>query len=55
MEKLNMQTHNLAEDKFKKLQELFPNAVTEVMNENGEIEKAIDKDVLMQEISSKVV
>ena len=55
MEKLNMQTHNLAEYKLKKLQELFPNAVTEVMNENGEIEKAIDKDVLMQEISSKVV
>ncbi|MDU4671948.1 MAG: site-specific DNA-methyltransferase [Finegoldia magna] len=55
MEKLNMQTHNLAEDKLKKLQELFPNAVTEVMNENGKIEKAIDKDVLMQEISSKVV
>ncbi|KXA07042.1 site-specific DNA-methyltransferase [Finegoldia magna] len=55
MDKLNMQTQNLAEDKFKKLQELFPNAVTEVMNENGEIEKAIDKDVLMQEISSKVV
>ena len=55
MDKLNMQTQNLAEDKFKKLQELFPNAVTEVMNENGEIEKAIDKDVIMQEISSKVV
>ena len=50
-----MQTRNQAEDKFKKLQELFPNAVTEVMNENGKIEKAIDKDVLMQEISSKVV
>ena len=50
-----MQTRNQAEDKFKKLQELFPNAVTEVMNENGEIEKAIDKDILMQEISSKVV
>lgn len=50
-----MQTRNQAEDKFKKLQELFPNAVTEVINENGEIEKAIDKDVLMQEISSKVV
>ena len=55
MEKLNMQTHNLAEYKLKKLQELFPDAVTEVINENGEIEKAIDKDVLMQEISSKVV
>ena len=55
MDKLNMQTRNQAEDKFKKLQELFPNAVTEVMNGNGEIEKAIDKDVLMQEISSKVV
>ena len=43
-----MQTQNLAEDKFKKLQELFPNAMTELMNENGEIEKAINKDILMQ-------
>ena len=34
---------------------MFPNAVTETINENGEVVRAIDKDVLMQEISCKVV
>ena len=34
---------------------MFPNAVTETVDENGEIVRAIDKGVLMQEISCKVV
>lgn len=34
---------------------MFPNAVTETIDENGEVVRAIDKDVLMQEISCKVV
>ena len=34
---------------------LFPNAVTETIDENGEVVRAIDKDVLMQEISCTVV
>ena len=55
MEKLKMQTINKANENFKKLSELFPNAVTETVNENGEIVRAIDKDVLMQEISCSVV
>ena len=55
MEKLKMQTNNKADDNFKKLVELFPNAVTEAINENGEVVRAIDKDILMQEISCKVV
>lgn len=50
-----MQTANKADDNFKKLAEMFPNAVTETINENGEVVRAIDKDVLMQEISCKVV
>ena len=50
-----MQTKNLAEEKFKKLQELFPNAVTETIDEDGKLVKAIDKDILMQEISTEVV
>lgn len=54
-ERLNMQTKNLAEEKFKKLKELFPNAVTEIVNDEGEVVPAIDKDTLMQEISSEVV
>lgn len=55
MDKLKMQTTNKADENFKKLAEMFPNAVTETINENGEVVRAIDKDVLMQEISCKVV
>lgn len=55
MDKLNMQTKNLADDKFEKLKELFPNAITETIDENGKIVRAIDKDILSQEISREVV
>ena len=55
MDKLKMHTTNKADENFKKLAELFPNAVTETIDENGEVVRAIDKDVLMQEISVKVV
>ena len=43
-----MHTPNRADENFKKLAALFPNAVTETINENGEVVRAIDKDVLMQ-------
>ncbi len=76
MDKLNMHTANLADENYKKLAALFPNAVTETitgyepeLDEDGEpkigfdgkqimkpiVERAIDKDVLMQEISGRVV
>lgn len=55
MDKLRMQTANKADENFKKLAAMFPNAVTETIDENGEVVRAIDKDVLMQEISCKVV
>ena len=55
MDKLKMHTPNKVDENFKKLAELFPNAVTETIDENGEVVRAIDKDVLMQEISCTVV
>ena len=55
MDKLKMHTPNKADENFKKLAAMFPNAVTETINENGEVVRAIDKDVLMQEISCTVV
>lgn len=60
MDKMKMQTANKADENFKKLAEMFPNAVTETItgyDENGKaiVERAIDKDVLMQEISCEVV
>lgn len=55
MDRLRMQTANKADENFRKLAAMFPNAVTETINENSEVVRAIDKDVLMQEISCKVV
>ena len=55
MDKLKMQTANKADENYNKLAEMFPNAVTETIDENGEVVRAIDKDVLMQEINTKVV
>lgn len=50
-----MQTKNLANEKYQALKDLFPNAITETINKNGEVVRAIDKDILMQEISTQVV
>ena len=60
MDKLKMHTPDKSAENFKKLAELFPNAVTETItgyDENGNaiVARAIDKDVLMQEISAEVV
>ena len=55
MENLKMHTPNLADKNFKKLAALFPNAVMETKDENGNVVRAIDADVLRQEISATVV
>lgn len=55
MENLKMHTPDLADKNFKKLAALFPNAVTETKDENGNVVRAIDADVLRQEISATVV
>ena len=55
-DKLTMHTPNLADENFRKLASLFPNAVTETIDPaTGEVVRAIDKDVLMQEINTRVV
>ncbi|MGN8636460.1 site-specific DNA-methyltransferase [Eubacterium pyruvativorans] len=55
MEKLKMHTPDLAEENYRKLAALFPNAVTETIDDDGNVVRAIDKDVLMQEINAQVV
>ncbi|MDR2546303.1 MAG: site-specific DNA-methyltransferase [Lachnospiraceae bacterium] len=55
MDKLKMHTPSLADENFATLAKLFPNAVTEIMDENGAVIRAIDKDVLTQEINTHVV
>ena len=55
MEKPKMHTVDIAEENYQKLAALFPDAVTETTDENGNVVRAIDKDILMQEINAKVV
>lgn len=60
MDKMKMQSKDRTQENFEKLAALFPNAVTETItgyDEDGNaiIERAIDKDVLQQEISAVVV
>ena len=55
MDKLDMHTPDIAEENYRKLAALFPDAVTETKDEDGNVVRAIDKDVLMQEISAQVV
>ena len=55
MDKLKMHTPNLANGNFAALAALFPNAVTETIDENGIVVRAIDADVLSQEINTRVV
>ena len=56
MDKLKMHTINKADENYEKLAALFPNAVTETIDPiTGEVVRAIDKDVLMQEINTTIV
>lgn len=60
MNKLGMQTRNIADENYAALAKLFPNALTEKIvgyDEDGKaiIERAIDADILRQEISCSVV
>lgn len=55
MDKLKMHTVDLAEENYRKLAALFPDAVTETVDKDGRVVRAIDKDVLMQEINTTVV
>ena len=55
MDKLKMLTPNLADGNFAALAAMFPNAVTETIDENGIVVRAIDADVLAQEINTRVV
>ena len=55
MDKLKMHSLNKVDDNIKKIGTLFPNCVTERKNDAGEVEYAIDFDMLKQELSSVVV
>lgn len=55
MEHLNMQSMDKVAANVAKIRELFPNCVTERINNEGKLEHAIDFDMLRQELSDHVV
>ena len=55
MDKLNMRTTNIVDDNIKKIGELFPNCLTETLDEKGHPQMAIDFDQLRQELSQNIV
>lgn len=55
MDKLKMHSINKVDENIEKIGKLFPNCITERKNEKGEVEYAVDFDMLKQELSSVVV
>ena len=55
MDKLNMQTTNQVDENIRRIGELFPNCLTERLDENGKPKVAIDFDQLRQELSKDIV
>lgn len=54
-DQLKMHSPNLVDSNIEKIAALFPNCVTEAQGENGELKKAIDFDLLKQELSQVLV
>ncbi|MCB1191141.1 MAG: site-specific DNA-methyltransferase [Leptospiraceae bacterium] len=55
MEKLKMQTPNLVDKHIESIGRIFPNVITEIQDEKGNLKKAIDFDLLKQQLSDVIV
>lgn len=55
MDKLDMQSKNLVDDNIEKIAKLFPNCITEGKNEDGQVVRLVDFDLLKQELSKEIV
>jgi len=55
MDKLKMESPNLTEQNIEKIGQLFPNAITEMRDEEGNLKKGINFEILKQELSGKVI
>ena len=55
MERMKMQSTNKVDDNIKRIGNLFPNCLTERLDENGRPQISIDFDLLRQELSHDIV
>jgi len=55
MDKLDMQSRNLVDENINKIAQLFPNCITEGKDENGQVVRLVDFDMLKQELSKEII
>lgn len=55
MEKMRMETLDMVSENIKKIENLFPNCITETVDENGNPKKAINFELLRQMLSDDVI
>lgn len=55
MQKLSAQSKDLSQENIRKIEEIFPNCVTETYDQDGNLVRSIDFDILRQDLSDHVV
>ncbi len=55
MEKMRMESMDMTAQNIEKIGALFPNCITETVDENGKMKKAVNFDLLRQMLSGDVV
>ena len=55
VEKLKMKSKDMINENIKKIGKLFPNVITEIKDEEGNIVRAIDFELLQQELSDEII
>lgn len=55
MDKLKMRSENLVDENIEFIAKKFPNAIVEARDENGNLSRMVDFDILKQELSKEIV
>ena len=55
MDKLKMKSKDMTNENIETIEKLFPNVITEIRDEKGNITKSIDFELLQQELSDEIV
>lgn len=55
MEKMRMESVDMTENNIEKIESLFPNCITEALDENGKLKKAINFETLKQMLSNEII
>lgn len=55
MERMRMESMDIVAKNVEKIEKLFPDCITEARDENGKLQKVVDRDNLLQKFSHKII